>query len=69
MEFGLHLRMVEILLDARTVRGAVKVETTEAGRTRWTTGLAEPWVETTGTGRRPGGDHSVGRAKWSHRSW
>ena len=36
------------------------METTEAGRTRWTTGLVEPGWGSRETGRRPGGDHGVG---------
>ena len=68
-EFGLHLKVVKIQRDTK-VRGAVKVDTTEAGRTRWTTKLAEPgWRPLRLHGRRPGGDHGVGRARWSHRSW
>lgn len=73
MEFGLHLRTVEILLDARTVIGAVKVETTEAGRTRWTTGLIVPgWrprrlaggqVETTVLAE-PGRATGTGGTRW-----
>ena len=39
--FGLHLRVVKIQRDT-TIRGAVKVDTTEAGRMGWTTELAEP---------------------------
>ena len=52
-------------MTPQTVRGAVEVETTGTGRTRWTAGLAETRVETTETGRWPGGDHSVNRARRS----
>ena len=59
--------MMEIQLTPgpQTVIGAVEAETTETGRTKWTVGLAEKGVETAETGRWPGGDHSVNRARWS----